>query len=178
MKKVILLLVVSVSFTFNLCSQAIFNSYELEYEFENKISISFVGDKFFVFNGRPEPETAHDQYLLGVYSADSSFTFFINPGEILDLGYHDAYYDIYYIPNTRRKITLHRTNGQVDVYYRNTGNRAFEYDGDLIYRVDVSAPTLEGLYDYPKGYKEDQVVINDGTRDGGIPVYDGPDYLK
>ena len=30
----------------------------------------------------------------------------------------------------------------------------------------------------PIGYKGDQIVLNDGTRNGYSPVYNGPDYLK
>ena len=180
MKKEIFLLVVSVSFTFNLYSQAIFNSYELGYEFKEKIAISVASNRYYVFDGRPEPESI--DYLGVVYSLDSSFSIYVNPGEVVDIGYHDTYYEVYnddlVISNPRRKITLYRINGLMDVTYRNTGNRSFEYDGDFIYRVDVSAPTKEDLDKYPKGYKGDQIVLNDGTRNGGTPVYNGPDYLK
>ena len=180
MKKVTLLLSISITFSFNLYSQAIFNSYEVNHEFKNKPSISVASDRYYVFDGRPEPGSI--DYLGGVYSLDSSFTVYVNPGEVVDIGYHDTYYEGYnddlVISNPRRKITLYRTNGLMDVTYRNTGNRSFEYDGDFIYRVDISAPTKEDLDKYPKGYKGDQIVLNDGTRDGHSPVYNGPDYLK
>ena len=180
MKKVTLLLSISITFSFNLYSQATFNSYELGYEFKEKIAISVASDRYYVFDGRPEPGSI--DYLGGVHSLDSSFTVYVNPGEVVDIGYHDTYYKGYnddlVISNPRRKITLYRINGLMDVTYRNTGNRSFTYDGNFIYRVDISAPTDEGLNDYPVGYKGDQIVLNDGTRNGQIPIYRGPDYLN
>ena len=179
MKELLILGVLTLS-TQTMFSQATFNSYELDYEFKEKIAISFASDRYYVFDGRPKPGSI--DYLGGVYSADSSFTFYVNPGEEIDLGYHDTYYEGYndalVVSNPRRKITLYRSNGLVDVYYRNTGNRSWNIEGDLIYRVDVSAPTNEGLEEYTKGYLGDQVVLNDGTRDGQTPVYKGPDYLN
>ena len=179
MKKLLILGVLALS-TLSPFSQATFNSYELGYEFKEKISISVASDRYYVFDGRPEPGSI--DYLGGVYSLDSSFTVYVNPGEVVDIGYHDTYYKGYnddlVISNPRRKITLYRINGLMDVTYRNTGNRSFEYDGDFIYRVDISAPTNEGLEEYTKGYLGDQVVLNDGTRDGKTPVYNGPGYLK
>ena len=175
MKKLLILGVLTLS-TLTLFSQATFNSYEVEYEFKNKIAISFSGDRYFVFDGRPNVESIN--YLGGVISLDSSFTFYINPGEVVDLGYHDTYYEGYEVSNPRRKITLYRTNGLIDIYYRCTSNRAFVIEGDGIYRVDVSAPTKEDLDEYPAGYQGDQVVLNDGTRMGQTPVHLIPDYLN
>jgi hypothetical protein len=161
-KKLIILGALALS-TQLMFSQATFNSHELEHEFKNTPSISVVAGQYLVFDGRPTDDKIN-YIFASIHSPDSSFTFYVNPGEVIDLGYHDGFYpgvEVY----CRRKITLYRNNGQVDVYYRNTTDRSFTIQGDFIYRVDMSAPTKEDLDKYPKGYLGDQVVINDGTRD-------------
>ena len=177
MKKLLILGVLTLA-TLTVFSQAIFNSSEAEHEFKNKIAISVCGDRYFVFDGRPSWGTAPVNYVHGESSMDSSFTFYVEPDEVIDLGYHDRYYKNHKISNPRRKITLYRTNGLIDIYYRCTSNRAFVIEGDGIYRVDVSAPTKEDLDEYPAGYQGDQVVLNDGTRIGQTPVHLIPDYLN
>ena len=175
MKKLLILGVLALS-TLTVFSQATFNSYEVEHEFKNKIAISFSGNTYFVFDGRPNVDAIN--YVHVESSMDSSFTFYIEPDEVIDFGYYDRYYTNFKISNPRRKITLYRTNGLIDIYYRCTANRAFVTEGTGIYRVDVSAPTKEDLDKYPAGYQGDQVVLNDGTRIGQTPVHLIPDYLN